>query len=457
MNESADEETRGEGYLHRFASVDTDASPARMWLVDHFDAQLARGDEMALSRAQRDELKNLLDSMWWQSAVSGDLRDVPEGSALIQRIVPAAVRAAQALPEGGLVLALYLRNIINYAWSMAWDHSLLAHTISLACTEADRLREESAASIDETSACGWALLGFMRQEFAVETALLTGRLDLVLQIADSAVSHVAPIVDRITGLPHSAGKSALEREAGNELTYYRTVRATAQQARALLADPARPERSTELATIWAGIAAAPFNQMDASELRGHLTAVEVINAARERDWLKVDARVRLMYPFAIPNRPGESPASLISALHDSLSNRMRTNPWLGSHRLRSISRRLNLSDVWQGADSFGREYRGVTVDLDPLTLVDVANETVLERIRPHIQFSELGNHMVVFDLDLEDAPAYRVAEASGAAGGPPSGGADRGPWRRRDRPSGRCPGGVLRGPRHRDECLPMPR
>ncbi|NHB85280.1 hypothetical protein G7085_13290 [Tessaracoccus sp. HDW20] len=97
------------------------------------------------------------------------------------------------------MLALYLRNLVNDAWSMAWDHHLLITTIDVSCNEAERLRSDPP--VDPVADLAWRLLDFMRLEFRVETALLAGRLDAVLRVAEAAAAHVRPIVDAARECP----------------------------------------------------------------------------------------------------------------------------------------------------------------------------------------------------------------------------------------------------------------
>ena len=394
-----------------FASADLPAEAARAWLTALFDAQAAAGDPEALTSGQRADLRELLGSTWWRSLFRGETA-VEDPEAILIRALPPAVRAASAASEGAIVLALYLRNLINEAWSMAWDHQLLVATVEVACGEAARLRAEGAdRADDEVAELAWRLLGFMRSEFRVESALLTGRLEVVLEVSDDAVRQVGPLVDAIRECAPGAAPDALLREASNELTYYRTIRACARVGQRLLTGDRR-DAAAELDRMRAHVEATDFNHVDASELRGHLAAVDTINAARDREWLHVDAgRIRFVYPFGIRQWGHADASDLVEALRVRAEELGARGGSLGDLPVVEALARLDLSDVWQGTDNFGRGYRGATIRLGDLLLTRGGDDAPLMTIRSRIQLSQLGNHSVVFELDLDDAPAHRVAEA----------------------------------------------
>ena len=95
-----------------FASADLPAEAARAWLTALFDAQAAAGDPEALTSGQRADLRELLGSTWWRSLFRGETA-VEDPEAILIRALPPAVRAASGASEGAVVLALYLRNLIN--------------------------------------------------------------------------------------------------------------------------------------------------------------------------------------------------------------------------------------------------------------------------------------------------------------------------------------------------------
>ena len=395
-----------------FASVDRPADAARRWLTAQFDRQAAEGEPGALAAEQRADLVQLLSSTWWRAVFEDDAdddeTDADAAGALLRRALPPAVRAAARLPRGGLILALYLRNLVNDAWLMAWDHELLVIAIEASCGAADDLRHGSA---DELDRLGWALLRFMLCEFRVETALLTGRLEAVVELADAAVAAVEPIVAATAGLDGGVARGALLREATNEAIYYRAVRDTANVGRRLFKGDRR-DASAELARVRADVAAASFNPIDASELRGHLTAITALNAARDRDWLHVDeGRVRIVYPFGIRTTGHDDPIAVVETLRRQAEELRVGGGTLGGLPVADVRGRLDLSDVWQGTDDFGRGYRGATILLGDLTLERPGEGRPLEVVETRVQLSQLGNHSIVFEIALEDAPAHRVAQA----------------------------------------------
>lgn len=395
-----------------FASVDRPADAARRWLTTQFDRQAAQDEPGALAAGQRAELVQLLSSTWWRAVFedddTGGEAEADAAGTLLRRALPPAVHAASRLPRGGLILALYLRNLVNDAWLMAWDHDLLITAIEASCDAADAVRH---GTTDELDRLGWALLRFLLCEFRVETALLTGRLEAVVELADTALATVDPIVAATSGQDAGVARDALLREATNEATYYRAVRDTANVGRRLF-NGDRRDVSEELARIRADVATASFNPIDASELRGHLTAITALNAARDRDWLHVDeGRVRIVYPFGIRTTGHDDPIAVVETLRRQAEELRVGGGTLGGLPVADVRGRLELSDVWQGTDDFGRGYRGATIVLGSLTLERPGEERPLEVVETRIQLSQLGNHTVVFEIALDDAPAHRVAQA----------------------------------------------
>ncbi len=433
-----------------FASADTPADEARRWLTNRFDEQAARGEPDALTPEQRLELAQLLSSAWWR-AVFEDERsaETPAGAhstpaaertsahtcsddsssddnsdaggadaggadagwaaaALLRRALPPAVRAASRLPGGGLILALYLRNLANEAWAMAWNHELLSVAIAASC---DAARSSAGDGADDLDRLGWALLRFMEREFRVETALLTGRLETVAALAQVAVAEVEPIVAAVEELAPSVARDALLREASNEATYYRAVRDTAGVGKRLFSGD-RSNADAELERVRASVDAASFNAMDASELRGHLAGIAALHAARGRDWLHVDeGRVRIIYPFGIRTTGQDDPISVVATLRRQALALHAQGGTLGGLPVTDVRGRLELSDVWQGTDDLGRGYRGVTILLGDLSLEHPGAEAPLEVVQTRVQLSHLGNHTIVFEIALRDVPAHRVAQA----------------------------------------------
>ncbi|NHB85282.1 hypothetical protein G7085_13300 [Tessaracoccus sp. HDW20] len=132
---------------------------------------------------------------------------------------------------------------------------------------------------------------------------------------------------------------------------------------------------------------------------------------RGREWLQVDAgRIRIVYPFGIRLRGDDDPIALVEELKTRAHGMRLSGAPIGGLPIVEARSRLDLSDVWQGTDNFGRGYRGATIQLGDLVLTG-DDGARLETVRPRIQLSQLGNHSIVFELDLLDVPAHRIAEA----------------------------------------------
>src|SRR5690606_38087603 len=105
------------------------------------------------------------------------------------------------------------------------------------------------------------------------------------------------------------------------------------------------------------------------------------------------------------------PISIVDGLAGAAADLRSARRPLSGYPVKEVRSRLDLADVWQGTDTFGRGYRGATIELDVLVVQTPGAADPLEVIRPSIQLSQLGNHALVFDIDLVEAGAHRVAEA----------------------------------------------
>ena len=390
-----------DGGVHIFARANEDAEGARTWLAEAFTTQRGEGSPLALSEAQQQSIRDVLSIDWWQRAVGDEGDD--EHTDQVRRLLPSAVRAATGIPLGGVVLALYLRNLITEAWELNWDHRLIRAAVDAACGTARDLDQDPA------SAAAWDLLEFMNAEFDVETALLTGNLAAVTAVTAAAVARIELVRQAAQALAAHPARARLVSEASSEHAYYRAVHDIATAATGLL-ERRTADAHADIARIRREIADTEFSAVDASELRGHLASLESIADAVARQWLHVDeGRVRIIYGFGSLPHGSDDPAAEFTALCDRISAGA-SGGRLGPLAVHKVLRRLTLSDVWQGADSLGRRYRGSTFELEDIVLRIPGRRSGMLTIRAQVQLSELGNHAVLFDVEVEDASAYEVAE-----------------------------------------------
>lgn len=386
-----------------FALANADAEDARAWLAEAFHAQRRAGSAHALTEEQQQDIREMLSLDWWQSVVADGAHDGHAAHGLrLGNLLPAAVRAASAIPLGGVVLAMYLRNLVNEAWELNWDHSLVRAAVNTAADTAKSLPGDAAEVV------AWELLRFMNQEFDVEAALLTGDLQAVVAVTAEAMTTIAPVRRSARELPEHPGRASLVSETRSEHRYYRAINEIAFATAELLARRTH-DVSADLARITALIEQGDFRPVDASELRGHLASLETVQAAVDRPWLHVDeGRMRIVYGFGIMQQGSEELPADLGALRElTASDEERVR--LGPLQVVKVLRRLTLSDVWQGSDSLGRRYRGSTFQLEDVLLHAPGAHAEPLRIRTQVQLSELGNHTVLFDIDLTDAPAFEVA------------------------------------------------
>ncbi|MGB3376765.1 MAG: hypothetical protein WBA87_16710 [Microbacterium sp.] len=386
-----------------FALTNEDAEDAREWLSAAFIAQRAKGSEHSLTQEQQEDIREVLSLDWWQSVVADGTHDGHAARGVrLGNLLPPAVRAAFAVPLGGVVLAMYLRNLVNEAWELNWDHSLIRAAVNAAVDTAKSLVPEGADDV------AWNLLRFMNQEFDVEAALLTGDLRAVVIVTAEAMATIAPIRRAALALPAHPGRRRLIDETRCEQRYYQAINEIARATSDLLARRS-DDASAEITRIATLIDHGGFRPVDSSELRGHLASLEAVHGAVERPWLHVDeGRMRIVYGFGILRQGSDELSADLDAVRH-LADAGEKHGHLGPLRVTKVLRRLTLSDVWQGSDSLGRRYRGSTFQLEDVLLTIPGTDAAPLRIRTQIQLSELGNHAVLFDVDLQDAPAFEVA------------------------------------------------
>lgn len=386
----------GPSAVPALASVDTDATAARDWLAAQFDLQASRGDSAAMSQQHREGLRTLSRLMWWAETDPG-------AEGLIVEVLPQAVRAAAALPGVSPALALYLRNVVNQAWSLSWDHRRLRLGVETACSAWAGVADEDPSG--EVAALCWALLRFFLAELEVESALLTGRLAVCHASATRAADEIADLARQMAATDLPAGWGLVGREIRNELVYYETIRDVVGTAGAVLRGEV-PTAEPVLAQLRARVGAADLNPTDASELRGHLRSLKAIVRAEQRPWLRVDrGHCRFIFPFGL-----RSPELGVDARVTSQATTQAAH-WeeLGGLQVTGVASGLEVSDVWRGTDPLGRAYGGATIRLEDLIL-ETADGTPLDTIATSIRLSELGNHMVVLEVALADALPGRLAE-----------------------------------------------
>lgn len=388
-----------------FALANDDADRARQWLADALTQQRREGSSSALTADQQASIRNVLSLDWWQAAVADSAEDgVIKHDELLEELLPAAVRAAAALPLGGVVLAMFLRNVVNEAWELNWDHRLIRAAVNAAVHAA------TALSPDGANAVAWDLLQFMNREFDVETSLLTGNLTAVVAVTAQAVSTIAPIHQAARELAAHPGRARLIAETASEHRYYQAVHDIALMTSDLLARRTAGG-SAEISRITALIDEGDFRAADASELRGHLASLHTVSDAATEPWLHIDeGRVRIVYGFGVLQHGSEEFSADLEDLCTRIAASSTIGGRLGPLPITKVLRRLTLSDVWQGSDSLGRRYRGSTIQLEDLVLREQRADAGELIIHTQIQLSELGNHAVLFDIDLENAAAFEVAQ-----------------------------------------------
>lgn len=384
-----------------------DGRPAQQWLAECFRDSRPDGSP-GLAEEQLERLARLEGEIQWGNDWSA------EKDAELRALFPAAIAATGLRRHAPAVFALYLRHICEVAWELTSDHSTMNRVIGLAsevwAEQAPALGLVEAEQA-EADAC-YGLLGFLGEEFAVESALFTGALDVIEQ----AVLHGHDRVVAVSAAAAAAASQgegtsvvgvAVAEEAHRELVYFNCVRTAILATRDYLARRTATV-APAIAEIEAALAGPELVGIDASEIRSYLTALEELEAAADRDWLRVDeGRLIVLYPFGLRSPRSDTSQRVVEEAVEHGAD------WaLGGLDVESASR-LELSDAWQGFDSLGRGYGGAQLLLPDLELRTSGGR--VQRIAASVQLSQLGNHMVRFELPLAAAGPSEIAELATAA------------------------------------------
>lgn len=386
--------------------LEGDGRPALRWLTD-----VLRGAESSpgLDDAVLSEVAAVADAVLASADGWSE-----ESSRRAHRCLPLAMRAAAEHPCALPVFLLYIRHVCEQAWELTWNHAAM-HDVIDVVTDARTSDVGMFARNDGAQACA-RLVEFLRREFAVESAMLTGALGALHATVTAAHRDIEDIVENVKAESADWPLRALVlEEAESEEVYFACLDTATVATRRYL----RREIETvapAIATLEGALAGPALRAEDASEIRSHLAALDALEAARDRPWLQVtEGCVVVLYPFSL--RAGRSDVSgqvVTQALADggtwTLGGLAPTEPPKSS---------LAVSDAWQGDDALGRHFRGTELVLPDLELRQhvprLENGTgeamIARRIGVKVQFSALGNHVVRFEVDIADAGPGDLAEA----------------------------------------------
>ncbi len=404
------DEVPGERALVAAASAlfDGDGRAAWRWLAESLGAPTADGakgltpEDLRSLAATADAVRGAADG--WTA----------ESAGLLREHLPRALNAA-TIREGVLApLLLYIRYVCEEAWELTSNHAPMFEVIDVVEAQWRTIEPRLGDQVKPEHVC-WELLEFLRRELAFESALFAGALSVVddtVAAAHSRIGEVAAMSLRLA--PEWPLRELVVTEAEREEVYYACVREASRATCAYLARESTTVKPA-IAKIEATLAGSDLSAIDASEVRTHVAALESLERARDRDWLRVDeGQVVVLYPFSLRSERSDVSDQVVTY---AINN---AEEWTlaGMRPTGSPSRALAISDSWQGDDALGRHFRGTEVPLPDLAMrqhapTSHAPGTRGERsraIRVKVQFSALGNHMVRFEIDVANALPGDLAE-----------------------------------------------
>ncbi|WP_084100870.1 hypothetical protein [Demequina sp. NBRC 110051] len=319
------------------------------------------------------------------------------------------MRAAVQRPHGLAAVVLLVHHACEQVWELTWEHATMSGAVDAVEAAWPDLPEEPA---DDAKAC-LELLALLRSQFAVETALVTGALDVAAPLAAGVADHANKLAQRVTGfqlgttLPRFA--EAVVQEVTAEHEYFLQVARSAQAATEFW-EGDRHACARAVAALDAALGAGAVSDEDASEIRAHRAALAELDRGADGPWLRVDrGTVVLQFPFSLSTSLSDGYSRMVA------SARQSGTAWrlAGARLTEPPAHALEIADAWHGDDALGREFRGTELVLPRLHLRREGDDPPHEDdgIDVRVQLSELGNHVVRLAVPLDGAGPTQVVEA----------------------------------------------
>ncbi len=376
-----------------------DARPARERLVTALAAPHADA-EPPLTSVQMRELRVAVDAVL-AAADSWDVAAERHAREHLSRAIRVALGRPDALP----LLLLYVRHACEQLWELTWNHRPMLEVIQIVDEAMESLPR---AAVDRDSEVAWRLLQFLRHEFLVESAMLTGAISVVRATATQARAAIADVrlADGRRGRRWLA-RAEVSEEIRKEETYFACVQSAADGAWGFLHHDVA-SLDTAMTMMRDALRSGALEAEDASEIRSHLAALEALESARNDRWLHVDhGQVVVIYPFSLRSTRADATDRLVA---DAIAG---ATEWelAGLRVTEAPKNALAVSDAWQGDDALGRHFGGAELVLPDLELRrTVGDEVVVRTVGVKVQISALGNHVVRFDIGVADAGPGDLAE-----------------------------------------------
>ncbi|MGW2277425.1 hypothetical protein [Streptomyces sp. NPDC001770] len=349
----------------------------------------------------------------WDSSRFPEL--LPSSRRLADRTESAKAEILAQLPKaaaqpGGVPLMLLLVFLsVEEEWEKSYHYQPMWDTLQGA---QDCLRDHGGVVRGEDAILTRAVLALMRsltEQIRAENAMTTGRLDAheaALGVAAAKAREAAALARRAAGI-HPDLSAYLVRRAEECEAYNTVVGAAVGAVGEFLATGAPLDQAiADLEAADEGDAIT--GSVYASELRAHRFSLRELNRVRHDPWLRIDqGKIVYLYPFATRGVRNQEVLDCVGG---------RAEGWsLGDVTPVSVNGSLNLDDVWDGSDAFGRHYEGAFLTLPDVLMygADPGPEAAsasdpdavpdgAARFQAEIRFSRLGNHYVRFAADVED-------------------------------------------------------
>jgi hypothetical protein len=322
-----------------------------------------------------------------------------------------AFQAASTQPLGGLAMAFYVHGLCLEKW----EGSTNWHTIELVLQEALRAGQETTKTLQERNSPEAMKLILEHAQCVIDSMRVESALNCSCPIflhdeATEVVHRALATLDRVSVFEADLeqARAYLEAVARTDLDYFSSLLNVADAVRAFVEKgaAATPELEETISKIDL-IAGNEDLHADVygSELRAHRRTLQALVSKAAAPRLHVDrAKVIYCYPFALPKR---TPQEVID------SARRNAITWQLGGVVPTDVRELSVSDMWESADPQGRRYEGITVSLSPITVetTDPDPNRRLIEAEAEIRLSQLGNHYLRIELELEDAHPHYVNQA----------------------------------------------
>lgn len=339
-----------------------------------------------------DELIELHERIWW--SVDPDCPDAVDAVGLV-RSAAALARAAGVFP----LLAAYVRAVCIQAWDLTWDHSALRAVLAA-------LSAPPGGPLDDAERLAVGTLRLLVSDLALETAATTGSYRHLAEAAHEGLDLCSRLRTDAGALPPGPHTGYAVALLTADVPYYAATLRGAEAAAAFL--DGGPDHLDEAVADLLRAEEAQDDEMVRSVLRGHRVAVERLAAARGEDWLRVDrGRIVYVYPFGLRGAPYD----------EVVEETKRTGAdWsLAGVALHNAPTQLLLvDDIWRGDDPLKRRYDGTQLDLPALHRYSGRDETgapALDlELTVRVILSQLGNHQVRIELDLDTVGPHELAE-----------------------------------------------